>query len=316
MRPNKVKQLWREGKPAAIAWVGSADTYMAEVLANVGLDALVLDMQHGMGIGPDRAAQWFQAVSTTGTVPLARVPWNDPVWFQWVLDAGAYGIIVPLVNNGEEAAKAGMSCRYPPIGFRSIGPNRAPLYAGSDYLAHANEEIICLVMVENINTIPNLEDYEQLYPVRYLKHELRCDGGGPGYHRGGCGVEYHVEVQDPSTFHFRSEGLGRPSGHGAANGAEGAGGEMKVVAENGTIHHPRAYGSHAYGPCTYHAFSPGGGGWGDPLKRPVEAVARDVRDGLVSVEGAHRHYGVAIDDTGEIDHAATRALRTGGAVAA
>ena len=89
MRPNKIKQLWREGKPAAIAWVGSADPYMAEVLANVGLDALVLDMQHGMGIGPDRAAQWFQAVSTTGTVPMARVPWNDPVWFQWVLDAGA-----------------------------------------------------------------------------------------------------------------------------------------------------------------------------------------------------------------------------------
>ena len=158
MRPNKIKQLWREGKPVAIAWVGSADTYMAEVLANVGLDALVLDMQHGMGIGPDRAAQWFQAVSTTGTVPMARVPWNDPVWFQWVLDAGAYGIIVPLVNDGEEAAKAGMSCRYPPVGFRSIGPNRATLYAGSDYLAQANEEIICLVMVENINTIPNLED--------------------------------------------------------------------------------------------------------------------------------------------------------------
>ena len=108
--------------------------------------------------GRDRAAQWFQAVSTTGTVPMARVPWNDPVWFQWVLDAGAYGIIVPLVNDGEEAAKAGMSCRYPPIGFRSIGPNRATLYAGSDYLAQANEEIICLVMVENINTIPNLEE--------------------------------------------------------------------------------------------------------------------------------------------------------------
>ena len=165
-------------------------------------------------------------------------------------------------------------------------------------------------------TIPNLEDYEQLYPVRYLKHELRRDGGGPGYHRGGCGVEYHVEVRDPSTFHFRSEGLGRPSGYGAANGTEGAGGEMEVVEENGAIHHPRAYGSHGYGPCTYHAFSPGGGGWGDPLVRPVEAVARDVRDGLVSVEGARRHYGVAIDDNGEIDHAATRALRADGAVAA
>ncbi len=191
MRPNKIKQLWREGKPAAIAWVGSADTYMAEVLANVGLDALVLDMQHGMGIGPDRAAQWFQAVSTTGTVPMARVPWNDPVWFQWVLDAGAYGIIVPLVNNGEEAAKAGMSCRYPPIGFRSIGPNRAPLYAGTDYLAHANEEIICLVMVENINTIPNLE-------------EMAKAPGIDGFYIGPADLAISMGV-DPRNYHSSKE---------------------------------------------------------------------------------------------------------------
>ncbi|MEE9247748.1 MAG: aldolase/citrate lyase family protein [Dehalococcoidia bacterium] len=161
MRPNKIKQMWREGKPAVIAWVASPDPYTAELLAHVGFDAMVLDMQHGMGIGPDRAAQWFQAVSTTDTVPMARIPWNDPVWFQWVLDAGAYGVIVPLVNNAEEAVKAGKSCRYPPIGFRSIGPNRATLYAGADYIHHANEEIICLVMVESINTIPNLEDMAQ-----------------------------------------------------------------------------------------------------------------------------------------------------------
>jgi len=165
MRPNKIKQMWREGEPVVMAWIGSPDTYMAEVLAHAGFDALVLDMQHGMGIGPDRAAQWFQVVSTTDTVPMARIPWNDPVWFQWVLDAGAYGVIVPLVNNAEEAARAGKSCRYPPVGFRSIGPNRASLYAGSDYVSHANEEIACLVMVESINTIPNLEAMAQVQGI-------------------------------------------------------------------------------------------------------------------------------------------------------
>ncbi|MFQ5874473.1 MAG: HpcH/HpaI aldolase/citrate lyase family protein [Dehalococcoidia bacterium] len=161
MRKNKIKAMWREGKPAVICWVGIADTYVAETLAHAGFDALVLDMQHGMGIGPDRAAQWLQTVSTTDTVPMVRVPWNEPVYPQWVLDAGAYGVVVPLVNNKEEAAKAGMSCRYPPIGFRSIGPNRANYYAGSDYTQHANDEIVCLVMVESIDTIPNLEEMAQ-----------------------------------------------------------------------------------------------------------------------------------------------------------
>ncbi len=162
MRINKIKALWREGKPAVVCWVGSADPYMAEILAHSGFDALVLDMQHGMGIGPDRAAQWFQVVSTTDTVPMARIPWNEPEYFQWVLDSGAYGVITPLVNNREEATKAGMSCRYPPIGFRSIGPNRANLYAGTDYFHHANEEVICLVMVESINTIPHLDEMAQV----------------------------------------------------------------------------------------------------------------------------------------------------------
>jgi 4-hydroxy-2-oxoheptanedioate aldolase len=158
MRPNKVKELWRQGKPAAVAWLSTADTYVAESMATVGFDALVLDMQHGMTIGPDRAGAWLQAVSTTDTVPLVRVPWNEPVFVQWVLDAGAYGVIVPLVNNGQEAAKAGGACRYPPLGYRSVGPNRARYYGGRDYFQHANEEVICLVMVEDLRTIERLDE--------------------------------------------------------------------------------------------------------------------------------------------------------------
>jgi len=91
MRTNKVKSLWQEGKVPTVAWLDTADTYVAETIANVGFDVLVLDMQHGMAIGPDRAALWLQAVSTTDTMPMVRVPWNEPFFIQWVLDAGAYG---------------------------------------------------------------------------------------------------------------------------------------------------------------------------------------------------------------------------------
>ncbi len=161
MRTNKVKALWREGKSPAVAWLSTPDTYIAEAMANVGLDVLVLDMQHGMAIGPDRASLWLQAVSTTDTMPMVRVPWNEPAFVQWVLDAGAYGVIVPLVNTREEAAKAGGACRYPPLGYRSVGPNRARFYAGADYIQQANDEIICLVMVEDINTVARVEELEE-----------------------------------------------------------------------------------------------------------------------------------------------------------
>ncbi|MFC1988912.1 HpcH/HpaI aldolase/citrate lyase family protein [Chloroflexota bacterium] len=158
MRTNKVKELWKAGKTPTIAWMNTPDTLVASVMANVGFDVLLLDMQHGMGIGPDRAALWIQAVATTDTVPFVRVPWNEPFFIQWVLDAGALGIVVPLVNNYEEAAKAGGACRYPPIGYRSTGANFARLHWGSDYAQRANEEVVCLVMIESVKTLPNLDE--------------------------------------------------------------------------------------------------------------------------------------------------------------
>ena len=158
MRKNKVKELWSSGKAPAVAWLSTADTFIAETVASAGLDVVVLDMQHGMTIGPDRAGAWFQAVSTTGAVPFVRVPWNEPVFIQWVLDAGAYGVIVPLINNREEAIKAGGACRYPPVGYRSLGPNRVRYYAGADYSQHANDEIVCLAMIEDIKTVSRIED--------------------------------------------------------------------------------------------------------------------------------------------------------------
>lgn len=158
MRANKVKALWQQEKAPTVAWLSTADTYIAEQIANTGFDVLVLDMQHGMTIGPDRAGLWLQAVSTTDAVPMVRVPWNEPVFIQWVLDAGAYGVIVPLVNSHEEAVRASGACRYPPAGYRSVGANRARFYGGPDYREEANREIICLVMIEDISTVARVEE--------------------------------------------------------------------------------------------------------------------------------------------------------------
>ncbi|HEX2171855.1 MAG TPA: aldolase/citrate lyase family protein [Dehalococcoidia bacterium] len=158
MQTNKVKELWRQGKPAAVGWMSTADPYTTEAMAEAGFDALVLDMQHGMGIGPDRAVTWVQLVARIGTTPFVRVPWNEPAYMQWVLDAGCLGVIVPLIGSYEDAAKAGGACRYEPLGYRSVGPNRVRFMDGADYFQKANEEIACLVMIEHIDTIPKLDE--------------------------------------------------------------------------------------------------------------------------------------------------------------
>ena len=158
MRPNRIKALWSEGRSATAGWLASGDPYIAEAMANAGYDAVIIDMQHGMGVTADRAIACLQAISTTDTVPMVRMAWNDPREIQSVLDAGAYGVIVPLVNTYDEAVQAGGASRYPPLGYRSLGPNRATFYAGADYGQHANDEIIVLVMIETMQAVGNLEE--------------------------------------------------------------------------------------------------------------------------------------------------------------
>lgn len=158
MRPNRVKALWREKKDVRGAWTISGDPLTTEILANSGFDTVLLDMQHGLTIGPEKLGTFLQVMSTTDAVPMVRVPWNDPIHIQYALDAGAYGVIVPLVNTPEEAARAAGACRYPPIGFRSMGPNRVEFYAGANYVAEANDEIICLIMIETIDAVSRIDE--------------------------------------------------------------------------------------------------------------------------------------------------------------
>lgn len=157
MRFNRVKKLWRDGKPAVGAWLSIPHAFAAETMAHIGVDWLCVDMQHGC-IDYSDAVNMLTAISTTEVTPFVRVPWNEPAMIMKVLDAGAYGVIVPMVSNRADAERAVAACRYPPAGMRSNGPNRVLLYAGADYQKHANAEVACVVMVETAEGIEKLDE--------------------------------------------------------------------------------------------------------------------------------------------------------------
>src|SRR3546814_3462308 len=118
MRPNKIKQMWRDGKYVTLGWLSVSHGFTAEIMARQGFDALCVDLQHGTSEMND-VLPMLQAISQTDTAPVVRVAWKDPAPIMRALDLGAYGIIVPLVNTAEEAAMAVAACRYPPVGMRS-----------------------------------------------------------------------------------------------------------------------------------------------------------------------------------------------------
>jgi 4-hydroxy-2-oxoheptanedioate aldolase len=157
MRINRVKQLWREGKPAVGGFLSIPSGFAAEVMAHTGLDWLCIDMQHGC-IDYSDAVPMLTAISTTAVTPLVRVPWNEPSMIMKVLDAGAYGVIVPMVSNRAEAERAVAACRYPPAGIRSNGPNRALLYGGADYQKNADREMLCIAMIETAEGIAKMDE--------------------------------------------------------------------------------------------------------------------------------------------------------------
>lgn len=156
MRRNEIRQMWSRGETAINAWLAIPSGYSAEIVGHCGFDAVTVDLQHGM-VGFDAALAMFQAISATPAVPFARVPRNDPALIMHLLDAGAYGLICPMVSTAAEAAAFASACRYPPSGTRSFGPARGLLYGGPDYFAKADDEIVALAMIETAQGLENLE---------------------------------------------------------------------------------------------------------------------------------------------------------------
>ncbi len=156
MLENPLRALWAAGKPVYNAWINFAYSWSAEIMAHAGLDSLTVDMQHGMA---DFGAliPILQAIGTRNVPTLVRVAWNEPGLIAQILDAGAYGVICPMVNTRAQAESFVAACRYPPVGNRSYGPARARLLYGAEYAARANTFALTFAMIETVEAVTNMD---------------------------------------------------------------------------------------------------------------------------------------------------------------
>jgi 4-hydroxy-2-oxoheptanedioate aldolase len=156
MRENRLRTLWQKDQAAVNGWLAIGNSFSAETMAHQGWDTLTIDLQHGV-IDYQAMVPMLQAISTTPTVPIVRVPWLEPGIIMKSLDAGAYGLICPMVNTRDDAQKFVAWSSYAPKGTRSFGPIRALLYGGADYPAHANDTIVRFAMIETAQALDNLD---------------------------------------------------------------------------------------------------------------------------------------------------------------
>ncbi len=156
MRPNRLREIWKAGGAAVNGWLAIPSSFSTETMAHQGWDSLTIDMQHGV-IDYAAAVTMLTAISTTGTVPVVRVPWLDSGILMKMLDAGAYGLICPMVSTREQAQQLVAATHYPPRGTRSFGPIRALLYGGADYLQHADDTVVAFAMIETAEALDNLD---------------------------------------------------------------------------------------------------------------------------------------------------------------
>jgi 4-hydroxy-2-oxoheptanedioate aldolase len=154
---NKLKSIWAAGRSATNAWLTIPSPWTAELMAAAGFDSVTIDLQHGL-IGYETAVAMLQAMARSEAVPLARLEWNDPATIMHMLDAGALGLICPMLNTPAECAAFVGACRYPPAGYRSFGPIRASLHWGPDYFALANENVLAIAMIETAQALENVDE--------------------------------------------------------------------------------------------------------------------------------------------------------------
>jgi len=152
---NELKKKLKSGKRTLGVWITVESPIVSELLSGLGFDWFVFDLEHSpLEI---LLAQTLMQATKGSTTPIVRVAWNDPVQVKRALDIGAYGVVIPWVNNKEDAKKAVEACRYPPQGIRGCGPRRCSLF-DPEYLKTANEEILVIAQIETREAVQNLEE--------------------------------------------------------------------------------------------------------------------------------------------------------------
>ncbi len=157
MRDNTVRTRLAASQIVVNGWLSIASSYSAEGVGHSGVHAVTVDLQHGM-LGFSDALAMMQAISATPATPMVRVPELNPAKIMRLLDAGAYGIICPMISTPEQTQKLVDACRYPPEGNRSFGPSRGLLYGGPDYVTNANETVMAIPMIETDEAVERIEE--------------------------------------------------------------------------------------------------------------------------------------------------------------
>jgi 2-dehydro-3-deoxyglucarate aldolase len=159
MLARAIKDRLRKGQVSLGTWMSMAHLSIAEILASAGYDWVVLETEH-TAIDVSEALRIVAAIEGRGCVPLVRLAWNDPIQTKAVLDSGAAGVLVPMVNTRADAELAVASCKYPPLGRRGIGLARAQGYGSrfDEYVNAANDDTLLLVQIEHIEAVHNIDE--------------------------------------------------------------------------------------------------------------------------------------------------------------
>lgn len=164
---ESLKSRWSKSEVTLGAWAMMPGALGAEALARGGFDWVLIDMQHGC-MDYETALAMIRAIDLTSAVPIVRVPWNDPGIIGRVLDAGALGVVIPMIQTVEDAQRAVEACLYPPHGRRSFGPVRVGLRDGQGYFMEANSRVVVIPMIETIEALEAVEEIAKVPGVDAL----------------------------------------------------------------------------------------------------------------------------------------------------
>lgn len=183
---NPLRKVWAEGRAAVNGWLAVPSVLSAEAMAVAGWDVLTVDLQHGTADYADLLSL-LPVIEKSGAASLVRVPWVDEAAIMRALDAGAMGIIAPMIETAADAKRFVSACLYPPEGGRSSGPVRARLALGADYQRVSNKEVVTLAMIETKSAVDELEEILKvpgLTGVYIGPSDLgSAFGHGPGFDR-------------------------------------------------------------------------------------------------------------------------------------
>lgn len=203
---NGIRRSWSRDNAAILGWLQIPSSLSAEALARCGYDGLVVDLQHS-ATDFAMAVDMFVAIEAGGAEPLARVQANDSAQIMKLLDGGARGIIVPMIETAEQALAFASAVHYPPAGCRSFGPRRPALRYGGTYVRIARQTFVALAMIETTLALENLDAILSVEGI---------DGTfiGPADLALALGAEPEADSRDPRVVVAVAKVLERTHAHG------------------------------------------------------------------------------------------------------